>query len=65
MTPEEELKQLIAAQLADPCTDNLPAVCKVIATPEGKERIAAMVFQYCITQGTSVQTALAFIDSEL
>lgn len=65
MTPEEELKKLIADALVDPCKTNLPRLCDFVETEEGKETATTMIFEYCTNQGVSVQEAMAQIDSEL
>lgn len=65
MTPSEELKQLIEEQLTKACETNLPRLCAFCKTEAGAETAANMVFEYCLTNGVSVQTAMAHIDSEI
>ena len=65
MTPAEELKGIIEKQLDEACKTNLPRLCAFCETAEGKETAANMVFEYCINNAVSVQTAMAHIDSEV
>lgn len=65
MNPEDELIDLIEKALDDPCTTNLPTLCEFVKTPEGKQTAVRMVYEYCVNNGVSVQTAMAHIDTEL
>jgi hypothetical protein len=64
-THEEELKELIYDLVKKACTTNLPRLCSFAETEEGKQTATQMIFDYCIENAVSVQTAMAHIDSEL
>ena len=65
MNPENELITLIEAQLDNVCETNLPRLCAFVKIPEGKQTATRMIFDYCLDNGVSVQTAMAHIDSEI
>lgn len=65
MKPEKKLEQLIAKHLKVCDTDNFPKLCNMASTDDGLEAASDMVYQYCVNNGVSVQTAIAFIESEL
>lgn len=59
------LNDLISEALKNPCETNLPRICEMIKTEEGREVVSSMIFTYCKTNGVSVQTAMAHVDSEI
>lgn len=63
--PEEELIALIEKELENPCATNLPTLCDFVKTDTGKQTATRMIFDYCLNNGVSVQTAMAHIDTEL
>lgn len=65
MTPSEELTAIIEERLQNVCADNLPRLCNFCKEEVGRETATNMIFEYCMAQGVSVQTAMAHIDSEL
>lgn len=65
MTPEEELIALIEKELENPCATNLPQLCEFVKTETGKQTATRMILEYCTSNGVSVQTAMAHIDTEL
>ena len=65
MTPEKELEQLVKSHLKVCDTENYPKLCEMTSTEEGLEAASNMVYEFCIHNGVSVQTALALIESEI
>jgi hypothetical protein len=65
MNQEQELLQLIESHLQNVCEVNLPRLCELCRTEEGKETVLQTIFSYCKRNGTSVQAAMAHIDTEL
>lgn len=65
MTPEDELIEMIEKELANCCNTNLPTLNTFVKTAEGMQTATRMVFEYCLNNGVSVQTAMAHIDTEL
>ena len=62
---EKELIELINEYVDKACSDNLPRICKLKSTETGRENLIGMILQQCKATGSSVQYAMAVIDSEL
>jgi hypothetical protein len=65
MTLEDELIGMIEKEVAKCCNTNLPTLSEFVKTDEGKQTATRMIYEYCVNNGVSVQSAMAHIDTEL
>ncbi len=60
----EQVREAAKQELEFCNPDNTPAVCNMISTPEGKEKILNLILEYIGNSGMSVSEAIVTIERE-